>query len=210
MNSEDLRLDYRAGGAADAALPPVSYHVRGLSGPVPGETEDVVFLEQVHGSSVVFDPAGGEEADGMIIPRVRGKSPGIVTADCLPVFLASSLFLAAFHAGWRGIAAGITERMMDEFPGHPEMVVLGNCICPECYRVGEDVRRKVIGTSEEGHPPGRIDLKRAVLRRMLLSGLPESTMVLGIPECTMCRKDLFFSYRRDETTGRNLQWLSAD
>jgi copper oxidase (laccase) domain-containing protein len=213
-----LRPEYAPGGRALVELPGAVLHLVGIAGPMQDETEDVVFLSQVHGGVVLRDPAGWEEGDGMILAG-RERSPGIRTADCLPVFLGSSGFSGGFHAGWRGIVAGIAGRMVIEYPERPEFVLLGNCICSDCYSVGEDVRRKVLTVSGIAqHPPGSpdehptdgLDLKMAVLAQMKAAGLPDDIPVYSIPECTMCRGDLFHSYRRDGTAERNLQWLRMD
>ncbi len=203
----DLDIKFPAGGTADIPLPGACLKIRGRGGCVPGEQDDVVFLTQVHGAGLVHDPSGGEEADGMII-RGSDRAAGIKTADCLPVFIKSHGYAAAFHAGWRGLSRGIAARMMEEFPEKPDFVVLGNCICSNCYHVGEDVREALLRTALSGsHPPGRIDLKKLVLDQMITAGLPDGSDVYNVPECTMCRPDLFFSYRYDVTDERNLQWI---
>ncbi len=200
--------DFGPGGFADMRFPGVEYHVRGLCGPSPGELSRVVFLDQVHGSSILMNPEPLQEGDGMII-TLQGISPGIRTADCLPVFLWSGRCLGAFHAGWRGIAAGIAGRMVREFPFPVEGVILGNCICPDCYEVGDEVRESILTeeTASE-NPSGSVDLALAVLHQMMSAGLDEKTRIWRLAECTKCSDDLFHSYRRNGTEGRNLQWLS--
>ncbi len=207
MKVNDLDMQFTAGGYADIALPGARLHIRGREGACPGELDDVVFLTQVHGAEVLCDPEGGEKADGMIITD-GSHSAGIRTADCLPVFMKSRDCTAAFHAGWRGLANGIAARMIDEFPGKPDFAVFGNCICSDCYEVGEDVRKKLLGDSlSASHPPGRIDLKKLTLHQMISAGLPADCAVYSLPQCTCCRSDLFHSYRRNRTDDRNLQWI---
>lgn len=191
-------------------LPGAVYRIFGISGADASDCEGVVFLSQIHGSGILFDPAMWAEGDGMIIPE-GGRCPGIRTADCLPVFLASAGFSAGFHAGWRGLAAGIAGEMLRLYPEPPEIVVLGNCICTDCYTVGDDVERSVARSSGyHGNPPGRLDLRNSAISQMEAAGLPEETIVYSFPECTMCREDLFHSFRRDGTAGRNLQWLCLE
>lgn len=209
MRMTDLEPEYRAGGRAVVVLPGAVFHVRGTAGPSPGELDEVVFLNQVHGACILHDPAGTEEGDGMIL-TCQGGYPGIRTADCLPVFLWSRTFSAALHAGWRGIAEGIAGRMLRMLPASPDFIVLGNCICPDCYTVGEDVRIRVAGPAPaREHPRGRLDLKLAFRDQLKEAGLPPETVVFNMPECTCCREDMFHSYRRDGTEKRNLQWLAA-
>lgn len=210
MRMTDLEPEYSAAGRADVELPGAVFHVRGTAGPSRGELDNVVFLNQFHGTGILTDPAGTEEGDGMILTG-RGRYPGIRTADCLPVFFWSRTFAAALHAGWRGIAEGIAGRMLRRLPAVPDFVLLGNCICAECYSVGEDVRIRVAGPVRAScHPPGRIDLKLAIHDQLEEAGLPPDTVVFSMPECTCCSGDMFHSYRRDGTGKRNLQWLAVE
>ena len=124
--------------------------------------------------------------------------------------MSSSFYTAAFHAGWRGLAAGIAYRMIKELPNEPDFIVLGNCICRDCYQVGSDVREKVLhDLPEQFHPPGRLDLKKAALDQMAAAGLSEDCTIFDIPECTFCRKDLFFSFRAEGTDLRNITWMKV-
>ncbi|MCD4848704.1 MAG: polyphenol oxidase family protein [Candidatus Aegiribacteria sp.] len=209
MRISQLKVEYSQRGTADIELPDALLSVRGRDGAVPGEMKNVIFLNQVHGSEIIHNPVIGASADGMILSRGT-LSPGIRTADCLPVFISSYDYTAAFHAGWRGLASGISYRMIKEFPTEPDFIVLGNCICGDCYQVGPDVREKALrDLPEYPHPPGRLDLKRAALDQMAAAGLSEECTVFDIPECTVCRKDLFFSFRADGSDKRNLTWMKV-
>lgn len=148
---------------------------------------------------------------------------GVQTADCVPVILgdARTGACAAVHAGWRGTAASIVvaalERMREEYGTRPEEVRA--CIGPAanvcCYEVGREVIETfrarfdyaddLLAPTREGH--ARIDLQRANLWQLTNAGvLPER--IHTAPYCTICRDDLFFSYRREKKlygrTGRLL------
>jgi YfiH family protein len=148
---------------------------------------------------------------------------GVQTADCVPIILgdARTGACAAVHAGWRGTAASIVsatlERMREEYGTRAADVRA--CIGPAalvcCYEVGREVietfRARFDYTDEllvptrEGH--ARIDLQRANHRQLTGTGvLPER--IHTAPFCTICRNDLFFSYRREKKlygrTGRLL------
>jgi copper oxidase (laccase) domain-containing protein len=83
------------------------------------------WLRQVHGTNVEIEPPSGEtpQADAAIT-----RHPGVVcvvlTADCLPVLLASAdgAELAVAHAGWRGLAGGVLEATVREMsaPRRPD------------------------------------------------------------------------------------------
>ena len=205
----EMDLEYGEGGHADVRFGSCVLSVRGRCGASPEEMEDLVLLRQVHGPSVLVSPSGGESADGMIMLHGR-PAPALRVADCVPVFLASGSTVAAFHAGWRGLAAGIASKMMDIFPGRPEVVVIGPSICPECYEVGDDVRDAVLGRLPSGgHPDGHLDLRLAAVQRMRLAGLPGECPVYRLPGCTSCSPGHFHSYRRDGTGHRNILWMSG-
>lgn len=210
MNLRKIDARYGSGGRLDADLHGCAYHLRGVKPPSEDELKDISLLKQVHGAEIITSPEGGERGDGMIMLR-GGGAPGIVTADCLPVFLVTRHFTAAFHAGWKGTALGIAESMVRLLPEEPEFVLLGNCICAECYEVEEDVREKVIGkTPREDHPPGRVDLKKAVVNRMVSAGMSSTCPIWNLEECTRCNPGLFHSHRRSGTEKRNFQWLETE
>ncbi len=175
--------------------------VAGVSA-LPTEVPDgAVFLRQVHGSRVLSSPEPFSEGDGMVFPADGGRFPGVLTADCLPVFALWPGRVGCAHAGWRGLAGGVVESLLKDEYGLPDAVVLGPCICPGCYRVGEEVSRLARG---KGHPRGRFDLKLEAVSRMA----PE-TRVFNLDYCTLCDPG-FHSYRRNAATLRNRVWLAPD
>ena len=179
----------------------------------------LVTVKQVHGAAVevVGEPVGeAVEADGMITAEA-GVALGILTADCVPVLVADTRLrvVGAFHAGWRGTAAGIAakgvEWMRSEFGSEPEHMVaaVGPSIGACCYRVGEELR----GEFEPGVFARRdgglwLDLWEANRRQLVAAGLgAECVTVVG--ECTSCARvgaaRKYFSHRAEEGfTGRSL------
>jgi YfiH family protein len=156
---------------------------------------------------------------------------GLRIADCLPVYLyAADLSCAGIaHCGWRGTVArlaGKTARQMSRnysVPLSDMRFALGPCICPKCYAVGEDVRAEFRKNFENAdqfftpvevtqarddqsrslHPFLRYHLDLAAANRLLLTelGLVECP---SLSLCTFEDAGLFYSARRDTTTGRNL------
>ncbi len=183
----------------------------GLSGaegnadPLP---ENAIFLDQVHGNRIVIDPAGGESADGMVMQRGSGI-PALRVADCLPVFAVWDDFTAAAHAGWRGLAEGIVENLVAAVDSPLRWLILGPCICGDCYSVGDDVREAVITedpSGAKGHLQGKVDLRGSALRRVRkLCG--DEFQLINMNECTLESRNLH-SYRGDKTVKRNLLWLA--
>lgn len=188
---------------------------RGLALPSPP-----CWLRQVHGTRVVVDPEPGEapEADAAVA-RVPGKVLAILTADCLPVVLATAdgAVVAAAHAGWRGLAAGILEAtvMAMDAPAGTLLAWLGPAAGPEAYEVGGDVRDAFVARDAEAAlafvptRPGhwRVDLYRLARQRLVGLGVPLQA-IHGGGLCTISDAGRFYSHRRDQRTGRmaTLAW----
>jgi polyphenol oxidase len=154
---------------------------------------------QVHGTRVVVDAEGIEEADGQVM-TAPGVAAMVLVADCLPVALAGPERVAMVHAGWRGLAAGILEGGVEATDA--VAAAIGPGIGPCCYEVGDDVRA-VFGTSEP-----TLDLKAIARARLQAAGVRE---IHDCGLCTSCDAERFFSHRRDRgVTGRQagLAWRS--
>ena len=182
--------------------------------------EEPRWLVQRHGARVVEAGSApdGAPADG-IVAREPGMVCAVLAADCMPVLLCGrdATVVAALHAGWRGIAAGILEagiRAAGTAPGEL-MAWLGPAIGAERYEVGLDVRDALLAGDPDAvdafrpsGPPGRwrADLERVIRRRLARCGVGS---VHGGGTCTASDPGRFFSHRRDGVTGRmaTLVWL---
>ena len=179
----------------------------GESDILPGKA---VFLNQIHSSKIIVNPVGGESADGMIMNRgFQVHVPALRVADCLPVFALWDDYAGAAHAGWRGIAGGIIENLINAVDQPLRWLILGPCICHKCYVVGDDVREAVLSgdpAGGDGHPGNRIDLRGTALRRAKQQ-CREHFKVFSIDKCTLESRSLY-SFRENETSDRNLLWLA--
>jgi hypothetical protein len=111
------------------------------------------------------------------------------------------------HCGWRGLAAGIVGRGVEEVEARAAAV--GPGIGPCCYEVGDDVR-DAFGDLGEGISNGRMLDLREVAHRLLVAAGVERIEISEL--CTSCHPELFFSHRRDRgRTGRQagLIWMAA-
>lgn len=179
------------------------------------------WLTQVHGTRVV-DAADGFEstAADAVVARAPGSVCAVLTADCLPVLLcdAAGREVAAAHAGWRGLAAGVLEQTVARMqaPGHELLAWLGPAISAAAYVVGEEVRIAFIcrdARAAEAFRPAaaggwHADLYALARQRLGSCGV---TAVYGGNFCSYRDRERFFSYRRDGVTGRmaSLVWLEA-
>ena len=173
-----------------------------------------LYGRQVHGATVrrATEPPGSTrthaEEDGQATRL--GRHPALVfVADCLPVLLISDAAVAAIHAGWRGIAAGILQEGMDaieELGGARTTALLGPGARGCCYEVGEEVHARF--AAHDARVGARnLDLAKVATQQLETAGAEVHDTGL----CTMCRPDLFFSHRRDDgVTGRQagIVWLS--
>lgn len=174
--------------------------------------DDPRWLRQVHGTHVVIEPPPGEtpEADASI-----SRSPGVVcavlTADCLPVIFAATdgTEVAAAHAGWRGLAAGVLEATVRAMSVDPVNLVvwLGPAISQPAFEVGPEVRQEFLEhdpAADEcfaANAQGRWQADLYGLARLRLASLGIG-QVSGGEHCTAREPERFFSYRRDGACGR--------
>ncbi|MDL2338748.1 MAG: peptidoglycan editing factor PgeF [Pseudomonadota bacterium] len=195
-----------------------------------------IYLNQVHGHRVVrltsTNAAAGaprHEADACMTTE-----PGVVcavqVADCMPVLFAAPGAVAAAHAGWRGLAAGILDTTLDALclaagcvPGQVE-AWLGPCIGPRRFEVGADVLQ-AFGCTPTSLPaaddpveaprftptkPGKwlANLPRLARERLVARGV---VSISGGTWCSVEEASRFFSFRRDGVTGRMVAaiWLTV-
>ena len=175
--------------------------------------EEPCWLRQSHGAEVIHlksRSVSPPEADAAVT-ATPGVVLAVLTADCLPVLACSrdGRYVGAFHAGWRGLLAGILERGVAALPIAPEelLIYLGPAIGPEHFEVGPELRAAFVAedaAATEAFHPGKADrwladvhmLARQRLRRIGVRS------VFGGTLCTVADPMQYFSYRRDGVTGR--------
>ena len=177
------------------------------------------WLQQVHGCQVAAcgSSAAPVEADAVVAEQ-PGQVCAVMTADCLPLLICndSGSRVAAVHAGWRGLAAGVIEAALDRFdePGESLLVWLGPAIGPDRFEVGDDVRELFLNSGqahETAFKPGAPGRWLADIYQLARVRLMERNIgfVGGGDYCTVTDEKRFFSYRRDGSTGRmaSLIWI---
>lgn len=189
---------------------------------------DPLWLHQVHGTGV----ADAESAPALVqadaaVARTRHRACAVLTADCLPVLLAErdGAAVAAVHAGWRGLAAGVIGEALAALASlAPEGVaggaaVIGPRVGAGCYEVDEPVvaalARRFAGALDAALVPvraGHWQLDLAALARVDLvrAGLAADRVRALANACTSCDERRFHSYRRDGPgSGRLFHWIAA-
>jgi YfiH family protein len=188
---------------------------------------DPVWLAQVHGAAICdADTASARAATGpavadAAVARVAGVVCAVQCADCLPVLFTdrASSVVAAAHAGWRGLAAGVLEGTLAAMRVAPADVYawLGPAIGPRAFEVGADVLAAHCAGDPGAeacfapHRPGKwlADLFALARRRLQRAGV---VAIHGGGRCTVTEPGTFYSYRRDgaAAAGRmaSLIWIA--
>ena len=179
-----------------------------------------VWINQTH-SSICIDAALTNkviEADASYSSKA-GIVCGIMTADCLPVFVSkkNGSMVGIAHAGWRGLISGVIENLIRSFNtnGDNLLVHLGPAISKKCFEVGEEVKSLYLSKNINfkrsfaiKNNKNYLDLYDAA--RVILEGF-QIRSISGGDRCTFQESSDFFSYRRDGVySGRmaHLIWIS--
>ena len=176
--------------------------------------DDLLIGRQVHGATVnrAEDIVLGETAGDAIVLTSPGTVAMLVVADCLPLILydPATHVGAIAHAGWRGLAAGLLDGVVDAMRGNGARaedirVGIGPAIGPCCYEVGPEVV-SAVGAQESERRPGSgdrafLDLAAVANRQLQIAGITPR-QVEDVGECTRCASDVYFSARAGEPTGR--------
>lgn len=177
-------------------------------------------LRQVHGGTALqlSDAASSSEGDALVSSWPEGPV-AVYMADCTPVLLASATgtVVAAIHSGWRGTEANVVgsaiAAMADLGVGPADIVAaIGPAARKCCYEVGDEVVERLEqiapsasrddreGWLAQGPARAHVDLAVVIRRQLRAAGvLADAIEDCGL--CTICRPDLFFSYRRDGVEG---------
>jgi YfiH family protein len=183
--------------------------------------EEPRWLKQVHGARVVH--ASDVERDVIEADAVWTDQPGevcaVLVADCVPILMAANdgHCVAAIHAGWRGLAAGVIEATIEALPvaANDLSAVIGPCIGKDAYEVGPEVIEALdeampvspqfsqIKASQESRLTERdafwLDMAASAEAVLRHAGVP-TPRLLG--HCTHTQDKQYYSYRRDGVSGR--------
>ncbi|MDN5450873.1 MAG: polyphenol oxidase [Enterobacterales bacterium] len=176
-----------------------------------------IWLEQGHGIDVLRltgEPYASKRADASY-SNTPGTVCAVMTADCLPVLFCNraGTEVAAAHAGWRGLCAGVLEETVACFADRPDNIIawLGPAIGAQAFEVGPEVREAFFDKEPQAVeaflPSGDkylADIYQLARQRLNNVGV---TQIFGGDRCTFTEKGDFFSYRRDKTTGRMASFI---
>jgi polyphenol oxidase len=205
-----LNLGMRVGDDPEA----VAENRRRVCAQLPAQPQ---WLKQVHGIEVAHaDDATADVAADAAWTRSAGVVCAVQAADCLPVLFCDrgGTTVAAAHAGWRGLSAGVLERTVAAMARPPGELLawLGPAIGPRAFEVGRDVLEAFTSRDAEcadAFQPLRegkwlADLYALAWHRLAHAGVSE---VYGGGWCTASDADRFFSHRRDRVSGRQAAFI---
>lgn len=151
-----------------------------------------------------------QAADGHAT-ALRGVGVMVLAADCVPVVLGATGAVAAVHAGWRGLAAGVLEQGVAALsalaPSREVHAVIGPCAGSCCYEVGAEVLQALrFPGPPAGASKAMLDLRAAARERLVAAGVAE---VQDVDLCTICDRRLFSHRREGALAGRQaaVAWL---
>lgn len=183
---------------------------------------DPLWLTQVHGTTVVDAAIASDYVEADASFTTRSKTVCLVqTADCLPVLFCDTkgTCVAATHAGWKGLAIGVLEATIQTLQnqGAKELIAwIGPGIGPKAFEVNDDVRDLFVA-----HYPTSSKHFQSIGAQKYLGNLyaiandilidHKISHISGGDLCTYTDEARFYSFRRDEITGRmaTLIWLEA-
>lgn len=192
--------------------------------------------DQIHGSEVAVIRSTERGRGRSRMEEAISGTDGLITseknvlltsfyADCVPLLIIEpeQKWLGIAHAGWKGTAAAISQKIVESILSHPKVsklnlhVAIGPSIGGCCYEVDDHVVKKISERLNPNTPKDwirdnkngkfHIDLKRVNYHMFIQAGVPREHIQVS-SWCTSCHNDLFFSYRADGgKTGRMAAFL---
>ncbi len=181
------------------------------------------WLEQIHSTKVVMYNkqylTKKIKADASYTNKTN-QICTVMTADCLPILFCNNQgsWVAATHAGWRGLLNGIVENTIQQYQGKSSdlMAWLGPSISQRNFEVGEEVKQQFITVNTQfeqafiAQTNGKYLCDLYLIARLILQTF--NVEVIGGDYCTYEQQETFYSYRRDGETGRmaSLIWIEQE
>lgn len=176
------------------------------------------WLQQVHGTQCLpwSNSLSIVQSDASFSETLQQPCV-VLTADCLPILIASKQgdWVAACHAGWRGLLAGVIQATLACYKQPTKNLIawIGPAISQKYFEVGQEVYQALVNKNSQyasafsKNPRGRYQLDMVALAKSIFNQF--AVDCYGGNRCSYAEDALFYSYRRDGTTGRmaSLIWL---
>lgn len=223
---DSMNLGNPSGCATQDPDDHINENYRRLQSVIGCELRRRCWVHQVHGGDVLRVATGepfenGQRGDALVSDDPE-RVLAIRVADCVPILVAMSdgRTVAAIHAGWRGVIAGVVGAVLREMTSDRRtdlIAAIGPCIGIDAFEVGPEVIEAFMNCFGElalvrtrSADRGHVDLREAVRRQLVDAGVsPER--IDTTDRCTFRDSDEFFSHRRDNgVTGRMAALIAAN
>lgn len=177
------------------------------------EEVKIQWLQQVHGTEVAIVTVVDEQAmiaDASITTQ-KNVALAIMTADCLPILLShkEGTEIAAIHGGWRPLAGNIIAKTIAKMHSNPAELVawLGPCIGKDAFEVGSEVKQAftqldmTFNNAFLKQKNGKYLANLQQIARLQLESLGV-TVIASLAACTYQETEKYYSYRKEQKTGR--------
>jgi len=213
---DSLNLGNPNGFAKQDDLANIAENYRRLLAAIGLPDGTLLRVHQVHGPVVILDAKQATWDNSVCADAIVTHTPGHVAsvrvADCVPVLLASSdgSIVAAVHAGWRGVIAGVFPAALKHLPEPKNIIAaIGPSIGMDNFEVGPEVLQEFSAAFGSAAPvrrrpdgKGHVDLKAAIRLQLLHAGVDNSGIDVS-DRCTVRDAAEFYSHRREAgLTGR--------
>ncbi|MDB4026902.1 peptidoglycan editing factor PgeF [Candidatus Thioglobus sp.] len=178
-----------------------------------------VWINQTHSKmSVDADSTSSIVNADASYSKKPGTVCGVLTADCLPVFICNKegTTVGIAHAGWRGLVDGVIESLIESLDCNGEDLIahLGPAISQLSFEVGGEVKSQYLSKNKNfrncfAYLNNKYYLDLYDAARVVLKSLGVAS-ISGGDRCSYKESDQYFSYRRDgERSGRmaHLIWM---
>lgn len=213
-NFKSLNLAFHVGDQEESVLQNHSLLAKELS----YNTSSLVHMKQIHSNDVhivdTHDTFNKPPSCDALITNIKNKPLMVMVADCSPILFYDSKkeVIAVAHAGRQGAFLNIIHNTLDsfknEFNSHMEDIIvnIGPAICQNCYEVGEEIAKEAkllqlgFAVKQKGDS-FYLDIRKILKKQLLVCGIQENNIEIS-QDCSSCKKEKYFSYRAEGSTGR--------
>ncbi len=169
-----------------------------------------VWLEQTHSTRCIVAGEDQDRKADAAISRSAAFPLAVMTADCLPIALCNQqgTEIAMIHAGWRGLVNGIIENTLKKLQSENGDLLawIGPAICQNCFEVGDEVYQMYLSHYPFSKTGFQLKKEKWLVNLPLIAEqILYSQGISAVYQSNACTFELkteYYSYRRDQQTGR--------
>ena len=178
----------------------------------------VIHMKQIHSNIVKIvdenDNFDNPPTCDAVITNKENTPLMVMVADCSPLLFFDPVqnVIAAVHAGRMGafqnIVANTVKSFINDFHANPKDIIvsIGPAICSDCYEVNEGIyqeakKLKLDFALNQKDKKIYLDIRKVLLKQLHVAGIKEKNIEIS-EICNCCHADTFYSYRKNNNTGR--------